>query len=210
MRRSILACGLLLAFAGMATAAAAATATKNSESSPSTTPGTGTTDATTVAQTGPSRWELRTAAAWRRHILRFRTDTRHWLTVMHGSPPANVSRSLSARSLSARALGRLRRLERRWRHVAHRTRWRANHPPYFRAWLCIHNSEGSWADSGSPYWGGLQMDLSFQQTYGGWLLRNKGTADHWSPLEQIWVAVRAARSRGFSPWPNTARDCGVY
>ena len=33
------------------------------------------------------------------------------------------------------------------------------------------------------------MDLSFQQTYGGWLLRHKGTADHWSPLEQIWVAV---------------------
>jgi hypothetical protein len=137
-------------------------------------------------------------------------DTRRWLTVMYGRPPANVSRSLSARSLSARSFGRLRRLERRWRHVAHTTRWRANHPPYFRAWLCIHHYEGSWADSSSPYWGGLQMDLSFQQTYGGWLLRHKGTADHWSPLEQIWVAVRAARSRGFSPWPNTARDCGVY
>ena len=215
MRRSILACGLLLAFAGMATAAAAATASKNGESTQSTTPSTSTPVATTEAQTGPSRWELRTAAAWRRHIRRFRTDTRHWLTVMHGSPPANGSRSLSARSLSARSLSarafeRLRRLERRWRHVAHRTRWRANHPPYFRAWLCIHRYEGSWADSGSPYWGGLQMDLSFQQTYGGWLLRHKGTADHWSPLEQIWVAVRAARSRGFSPWPSTARDCGVY
>ena len=36
------------------------------------------------------------------------------------------------------------------------------------------------------------MDLSFQQTYGGWLFRHKGTADHWSPLEQIWVAVRAS------------------
>jgi hypothetical protein len=210
LRRSILACGLLLAFAGMATAAAAATASNNSEGSPSTTPSTSTTVTTTAAQTGPSRWELRAAAAWRRHIRRFRTDTAHWLTVMHGRPPASVSRSLSARSLSARSLGRLRRLERRWRHVAHRTRWRASHPPYFRAWLCIHRYEGSWADSGSPYWGGLQMDLSFQQTYGGWLLRHKGTADHWSPLEQIWVAVRAAHSRGFSPWPNTARDCGVY
>jgi hypothetical protein len=210
LRRSILACGLLLAFAGMATAAAAATASKNSESSPSNTPSTSTTVATTEARTGPSRWELRTAAAWRSHIRRFRTDTRHWLTVMHGSPPANASRSLSARSLSARSFGRLRRLERRWRHVAHTTRWRANHPPYFRAWLCIHHYEGSWADSSIPYWGGLQMDLSFQQTYGGWLLRHKGTADHWTPLEQIWVAVRAARSRGFSPWPNTARDCGVY
>jgi hypothetical protein len=210
LRRSILACGLLLAFAGMATAAAAATASKNSESSPSNTSSTSTTVATTEARTGPSRWELRTAAAWRSHIRRFRTDTRHWLTVMHGSPPANASRSLSARSLSARSFGRLRRLELRWRHVAHTTRWRANHPPYFRAWLCIHHYEGSWADSSSPYWGGLQMDLSFQQTYGGWLLRHKGTADHWSPLEQIWVAVRAARSRGFSPWPSTARYCGAY
>jgi hypothetical protein len=53
------------------------------------------------------------------------------------------------------------------------------------------------------------MDLSFQERYGGWLLRHKGTADHWSPLEQIWVAVRAARVRGFSPWPNTARYCGL-
>jgi hypothetical protein len=28
-------------------------------------------------------------------------------------------------------------------------------------------------------------------------------------MEQIWVAVRAWRTRGFSPWPNTARDCGL-
>ena len=79
-----------------------------------------------------------------------------------------------------------------------------------RGWLCIHRYEGSWADAGGPYWGGLQMDLSFQQSYGGWLFRHKGTADHWSPLEQIWVAVRAARVRGFSPWPDTARYCGMY
>jgi hypothetical protein len=210
LRRSILACGLLLAFAGMATAAAAATASKNSESNPPATTATSTTVAITAAQTGPSRWELRTAAASRRHIQRFRVNTRHWLTVMRGRPPANISRSLSARSHSARPLGRLLRLERRWRHVAHRTWRRATHPPYFRDWLCIHRYEGSWADSGSPYWGGLQMDLSFQQTYGGWLLRHKGTANHWSPLEQIWVAVRASHSRGFSPWPTTARDCGLY
>ena len=53
------------------------------------------------------------------------------------------------------------------------------------------------------------MNLSFQATYGGWLLRHKGTANHWSRLEQIWVAVRASRVRGFSPWPNTAYFCGV-
>jgi hypothetical protein len=56
----------------------------------------------------------------------------------------------------------------------------------------------------------LQMDMGFQQAYGAALLRRKGTADHWSPLEQIWVAERAYRSgRGFYPWPNTARWCGL-
>ena len=205
MRRFILACGLLLAFAGMATAAAAATASKNSEEStgPSTTTSTtvGTTDSSGQA---PSRWEVRAAAASRRHIRRSRAGTRHWLTVMRGRPPASASRSLAARSLV-----RLRQLARRWRHRAHRAWWRANHPPGFRGWLCIHRYEGSWADPGSPYWGGLQMDLSFQERYGGWLLRHKGTADHWSVLEQIWAGVRAARVRGFSPWPNTARYCGL-
>ena len=205
MRRSILACGLLLAFAGMATAAAAAAGSRNSEGSPNPGSAASTTVGTTASGTALSRWEVRAAAASLRHIHRFRADTRHWLTVMHGRPPANVSRSLAARSPA-----RLRQLARRWQHRAHKAWWRANHPPHLRGWLCIHHYEGSWADSGSPYWGGLQMDLSFQQTYGGWLLRHKGTADHWSPLEQIWVAVRAARDRGFSPWPNTARDCGLF
>jgi hypothetical protein len=206
LRRSILACGLLLAFAGLTTAAAAATASNDTQASPTpvaTTTST-TTAGTTEAAPGPSRWELRTAAAWRRQIVRFRTDTRKWLTVIYGRPPA-ISHTPATRSLP-----QLHQLVRRWRQRAHRAWWQAKHPPYLQAWMCIHHYEGSWADSASPYWGGLQMDLSFQQTYGGWLLRHKGTADHWSPLEQIWVAVRASHSRGFSPWPNTARDCGVY
>lgn len=97
----------------------------------------------------------------------------------------------------------------RWQRLARVARRRAQHPPHLRAFLCIHRYEGSWSDSGAPYWGGLQMNLGFQATYGGWLLRTKGTADHWSPLEQIWVAEKATRSRGFWPWPNTARSCGL-
>ena len=208
MRRSILACGLLLAFAGLTTAAAAATASQDSGTSSSPSTGTSTTATaatTTVSGKAPSRWELHEAVVWQRHIRHYRTDTQHWLTVMLGRPPANVSRTLAYRSLS-----QLRRVALRWQHRARRAWWQAKHPPSLGAWLCIHRYEGSWADSGSPYWGGLQMDLSFQQTYGGWLLRHKGTADHWSPLEQIWVAVRASHTRGFSPWPNTARDCGLY
>ncbi|HKD94268.1 MAG TPA: hypothetical protein VKB43_06115 [Gaiellaceae bacterium] len=162
------------------------------------------TVAAMAARRGASRWERRTAARLRRHIRHFRLDTRHWQTVMAGRPPAK------SRRLAAHSLPRLIQLNRRWQRTAHRTWLRATHPPKLHDWLCIHRYEGSWADSGSPYWGGLQMDLSFQQTYGSWLLRHKGTADHWSPLEQIWVAERASHSRGFSPWPNTARDCGLY
>ena len=97
-----------------------------------------------------------------------------------------------------------------WTQRAAQVRYRAQHPPRLKDWLCIHHYEGSWTDPNAPYYGGLQMDMSFMQAYGASLLRRKGTADHWSPLEQIWVAERAYRSgRGFYPWPNTARWCGL-
>ncbi len=97
-----------------------------------------------------------------------------------------------------------------WTKRAFQVRNQAQNPPRLRSWLCIHRYEGSWADPNGPYYGGLQMDLGFMQAYGGSLLRHKGTADHWTPLEQIWVAERAYESgRGFYPWPNTARWCGL-
>jgi hypothetical protein len=78
------------------------------------------------------------------------------------------------------------------------------------ALMCIHRFEGSWTDPNAPFWGGLQMNLGFQSHYGGWLLRQKGTADHWTMWEQIWTAEKAIHSgRGFYPWPNTARYCGL-
>jgi hypothetical protein len=98
-----------------------------------------------------------------------------------------------------------------WRHraVATRIRFRRG-PAHKSAWLCIHRYEGAWTDGGSPYYGGLQMDIGFQSSYGSTLLSMKGTADNWTPLEQMWVAERAYRAgRGFYPWPNTARYCGL-
>jgi hypothetical protein len=99
-----------------------------------------------------------------------------------------------------------------WRSRATRAKARFTTGPAHRLeWLCIHRFEGSWtAHTGNGYYGGLQMDLSFQRTYGAKLLRKKGTADRWTPLEQMWVAEKAYRSgRGFYPWPNTARYCGL-
>jgi hypothetical protein len=97
-----------------------------------------------------------------------------------------------------------------WRVRAERARYRANHPPHRSEWRCIHRFEGPWTDPNSPYYGGLQMDLGFQRAYGPELLRRKGTADHWAPYEQMWIAERALRAgRGFYPWPLAARRCGL-
>ena len=210
MRRSILACGLLLAFAGMTAAVAAAAGSIGTSGSATTTTATTASTTTTsgvkaASHTIRARAEARSIAYWSRKARRAEAGTVHWLTVIDGRPPHELSRRLASES----PRGALK-LADRWLHREHRA-WRiAHHPPALRAWYCIHHYEGSWTDHGAPYWGGLQMDYSFQATYGPWLLRHKGTADHWTSLEQIWAAVRAWRVRGFSPWPNTARDCGVY
>jgi hypothetical protein len=96
-----------------------------------------------------------------------------------------------------------------WKKVAAKMRKHAQNPPHRRQWLCIQRYEGAWNDPNAPYFGGLQMDYSFMTTYGRHLLLTKGTADKWTPLEQMWVAERAYRTRGFYPWPNTARYCGL-
>jgi hypothetical protein len=102
-----------------------------------------------------------------------------------------------------------------WLEKARVRKRQAQNPPRLHAWLCIHRHERhprqGWSTrTGNGYYGGLQMDLAFQRAYGPELLRRKGTADRWTPIEQIWVAERAYRSgRGFYPWPNTARYCGL-
>lgn len=82
-------------------------------------------------------------------------------------------------------------------------------PTFVHGALCIHGYEGSWRDGGAPYYGGMQMDWSFMRHYGPRLLRMKGTADHWTPHQQLVVSYRAYRQVGWSPWPNTARYCGL-
>lgn len=138
-------------------------------------------------------------------IKRHRADARHWQRVMgkRRSRPSFGERRTNN-------LGRLIAIRERWKRRANRLEHRAQRPPHREAWLCIHRHEGSWRDPGSPYYGGLQMSRSFQRAYGRYLFRLKGTADRWTPAEQMWTAERARRSgAGFSPWPNTARACGL-
>jgi hypothetical protein len=117
-------------------------------------------------------------------------------------PDAAPASSSSERATVLRAIDRMERSE--------RARRAASRPPHRSAWLCIQRHEGAWTDAGAPYYGGLQMDLSFQRTHAPALLRRKGTANRWTPLEQMWVAERALRrGTGFHPWPNAARLCGL-
>jgi hypothetical protein len=143
------------------------------------------------------------SAALARGIVRYRRATWHWQSVLgQRRTPSGRSERDPSREYRLWALGL-------WKHRATRLWARAQRPPHKRQWLCIHRYEGAWNDDGAPYYGGLQMDIVFQQTYGGYLLRRKGTADNWTPLEQMWVAERAFRTRGFGPWPNTAGACGL-
>ena len=140
-----------------------------------------------------------------KQINRYRSETWRWQRVMgmHTTPTAKKAPP----DPSEQYVLWIRNL---WRTRADKMRQLALNPPHKSQWLCIHRYEGSWADSGGPYYGGLQMDLTFQRHYGGYLLVRKGTAEHWTPLEQMWVAEHAYRSgRGYFPWPNTARYCGL-
>jgi hypothetical protein len=77
------------------------------------------------------------------------------------------------------------------------------------AFACIHHGEGRWDDPNPPYWGGLQMDVQFMRAYGPEFLRVWGTADRWPRSVQMAVGIRGYLARGFQPWPNTARRCGL-
>ena len=101
-----------------------------------------------------------------------------------------------------------------WQGRYRRAQRQAENPPHLRQWLCIHRherhpSQGWRTNTGNGYYGGLQMDIRFQRYFAPSFLLRKGTADRWSAVEQMWVAERAYRITGFSPWPNTARACGL-
>ncbi len=139
-------------------------------------------------------------------IQRYRAETWRWQRLMRVRLTPSDGRAERSRSISFR-----RWIASYWRKQAAQARRRAHNPPRLQAWLCIHRHEAPWnANTGNGYYGGLQMDFAFQRRYGADLLRRKGAANRWLPVEQIWVGERAYRSgRRFSPWPNAARVCGV-
>jgi len=137
-------------------------------------------------------------------LHQYERATWRWQRLVGVQPTQTAGRRLTAISVTD-----LEQTVKMWQRRAIAAHGRARHPPHLAQWLCIHHYEAAWNDVGDPYWGGLQMSLTFQERYGGWLYREKGTADHWTPLEQMWVAEKALQVRGFWPWPNTARFCGL-
>ena len=179
------ACGLIVALLGAATLRADTT-----PAPPTTTPTE--TDTTTEPELTQQERQ-RMIDAYRHQVWHWQRVMGHPVLLQLPNPPAELPSKIAA-----------------WKRIASTVREQALNPPHKKQWLCIHRFEGAWNDPNPPYYGGLQMDLGFQRTYGGGLFSRKGTADHWTPLEQMWAAERAHSSgRGFYPWPNTARYCGL-
>jgi hypothetical protein len=149
------------------------------------------------------------AAGLRKRIRRDRSATWHWQDVMlarHTRPSRPVAHIA--------ALNGLKHAAKVWHRRRLRAIHKAHNPPYKWAWFCIHSHEapGNWfSDSNPKYKGGLQFDRTFELMYNHRLAIKKGRANHWTVWEQIWTAVNAAfrHGRGFYPWPNTARMCGL-
>jgi hypothetical protein len=222
MSSSLLARGLLVGLALSTLAVPAALADDPPPTTTGTTSAATTTEAMTTTTTAtetttptseqaeappPDPWaETPETQALLGQAQRYARIARRWRALM-GKPRPHIRWPATP---FASLLERRQWLVTTWRAKAARARWRGTHPPHRRAWLCIHSYEGSWRDPYAPYYGGLQMDLTFQRQYGARLLRRKGTANNWSPLEQMWVAERALRAgRGFYPWPVSARRCGL-
>ncbi len=130
--------------------------------------------------------------------------------------PGQVARSFGSARVGGGGSSQLRLWNRRSALAAlvvarHAERRRQIPPALGQAFLCIHRLEAAWnANTGNGYYGGLQMDLSFQARYGARYLGRFGTADRWPVWAQLDAAVTAYRAgRGFWPWPNTARACGL-
>jgi hypothetical protein len=113
-------------------------------------------------------------------------------------------RAVQARK-DANARGRtIRRLQNAQRHAsAHFFDWMA-------AASCVIDREGTWTtNTGNGYYGALQADIGFQRTYAPDHLRRWGTADNWPWWAQLEMGYRGWLFRGWNPWPNTARACGL-
>ena len=70
--------------------------------------------------------------------------------------------------------------------------------------------QGAWtSNTGNGYYGGFQADRDFQRAYGREFYYAIGPAHLWRPWQQIVMAHRGYKSRGWQPWPTTSVMCGL-
>lgn len=143
-------------------------------------------------------------------IVYHRNMTWHWQDRAHHRRVSTEHRE------SIATMPLLARLKHYWEH-RHYVAWRSYkryeaRNPVVPSWfvsqaLCIHSHEGSWTDTGDPFWGGMQFMLSTWVNAGG-----TGLPSAASPSEQIYRAYVVWKKDGGSwrEWPNTARMCGLY
>lgn len=147
-----------------------------------------------------------------------RAATKAWTTLQffEHHPKLLYAKRTKRHAWHVVALARHRYIGEKAKLRAVRARLASAAMPHRALWLCVHQHEQTaWNDSGAPYWGGLQMGSWFIATYGGSLLKTKGTPDHWTPQEQMSVAERAFQREGLSvawfngQWPPSAGRCGL-
>lgn len=148
----------------------------------------------------------RRACTARRGLAFYRSRLAYWAHKM-GAPRTKAS----SRSFAQKQLACPRYLAALWRRQARAARreYERWFERTYEKYACIHRLEGAWYDADPPHYGGLQFDDSFQRTYGPEFFRRWGHAGKWPVWAQLVAAERAYRTRGFGPWPNTARACGL-
>jgi hypothetical protein len=106
----------------------------------------------------------------------------------------------------------LEAMDARWHLRAHKYRAELRlRAPVYADLACIHGYEGSWwsYSPAGPYYGGYQMDPTFEQHYGADYVAIWGDANNWPAPMQTAAAYRATLEVGFSPWPSSAAACGL-
>lgn len=97
-----------------------------------------------------------------------------------------------------------------WEHIGTAVSYGGLPADVYNGLMCIHHYEGAWnSETGNGYHGGLQMDYSFETTYGPEFYRQYGHAGYWPPIDQLIAGYRAYKTRGYGPWPNTRLMCGI-
>ncbi len=106
----------------------------------------------------------------------------------------------------------LEAMDARWHRRAHHYRAQLqSRAPVYAALSCIHSYEGSWSaySPAGPYYGGYQMDPSFETAYGAKYVQLWGDASNWPAAMQTAAAWNATQVVGYSPWPTSAANCGL-